>query len=105
MVGGHLSAIRCCDRRSSSISCAERRCALVRGTTVTHGYERSPAVTDASEESQVAGPPACATAMTQGRFGLWSRRPGLGASGQQPGAVGINTTVEETWPIVGGLGR
>jgi hypothetical protein len=64
----------------------------VRAATVEHGHQRSPTVTDGSEEPQVAGPPAHAAAMTrpgdsdcgpegqtQGA-GRWRRRPSTPAT-------------------------
>jgi hypothetical protein len=79
----------------------------VRVTTVEHGHERSPTVAHGLEEPQVAGPSAHAAGRTQtgdsdcGPEGQAWRRA---ADGQQPTAVGINTTGGEPWRIVGAPG-
>jgi hypothetical protein len=78
----------------------------VRAVTVEHGHERSPTVTDGSEKPQVAGLPAHAAGIMEacdsdcGPEGQGCRAEA--ADEQQPTAVGITTTAEESWRIVGG---
>jgi hypothetical protein len=71
----------------------------VRVTTVEHGHGRSPAVSDGSEEPQVAGPSAHAAGITQ------TRDSDCGPKGQAQVLSGLigrapqGTRVEHTGPI------
>jgi hypothetical protein len=62
----------------------------VRPTTVKYWHQRSPAVTDGSEEPQVTGPPGRAAGDdADGRFRLWSPRSWVALSGSKWAATGV----------------
>jgi hypothetical protein len=72
-------------------------------------HPRSLAVANGSEEAHVVTRPAHAVGMMQvgdSDCGPEGQAWRVGAAdGQQPSAVGTNTTVEESWRIIGALGR
>jgi hypothetical protein len=78
----------------SSASKAELRPRWIRAATVAHGHQRSPTVTDGSEEPQVAACPAQATGMMHAAESDCGPEVGSTPSGSRRAATGVRNDRE-----------